>query len=63
MAKYLFEHDEKDGSSVNFADDGTLSAMAYSYEISSVGEINLDAKETRKLYEVMKNFYGDSGHS
>lgn len=39
--------------------DGVLHASAYSYCIASFGEVELTKEDTRKIYEVMKEYYGD----
>jgi hypothetical protein len=46
----------KDGSKISF-DNGFLSTSVYSYEIDSVGDLELGAQETRELYEAMKKYY------
>lgn len=43
-------------NSVEFA-AGVLSATAYSYTIDSSGCVELDEYQTRRLYEVMKEYY------
>ena len=44
--------------SVSFEEDGTLCACTYSYEIGSYGEIELTKEETKKLYLIMKKYFG-----
>lgn len=48
--------DRHSENSVEFY-DGTLLAIAYSYAIDSSGCVELDAPQTRRLYEVMKEYY------
>lgn len=38
-------------------ENGLLSCSTYSYEIDSAGELELNRKETFKLYEAMKQYY------
>lgn len=46
-----------DENDIAFWDNGTLSACCCSYQIDSFGCIDLNQKETRKLYDVMKKYY------
>jgi hypothetical protein len=41
---------------------GKLSAVAYSYEINSFGEIELTEEETKLLFLSMYNFYKATDH-
>jgi hypothetical protein len=55
--KTLYEYDKDDVGSLTLMDDGEISTSTYSYYISSWGSLNMPAYETRRLYEVLKEFY------
>ncbi len=42
---------------ISFEDDGQLYVSTFSFYPSSCGEMELDKKETRELYEAMKKYY------
>ena len=54
MSKYLKEYD--DDSCISF-EKGELECIAYSYEISSWGCLELNKEETKRLYEAMRRYY------
>ena len=45
-------------SSIEFF-DGEIEAFVHSHNIDSVGNLSLDHKETRRLYEVMRKYYSN----
>jgi hypothetical protein len=45
--------------SANDSLDFTNGQIEYSYQIDSVGQVELSKKDTRALYEAMKKYYGD----
>ena len=48
--------DEHVDNSLYF-ENGKLTAEAYSYQIDSIGEVELNPEQTREIYETMKAFY------
>jgi len=54
---YEFDSGEY-GCDLDFT-DGVVTFGAYSYHIDSYGNGELSKEETRKLYEAMKEYYGD----
>ncbi len=42
---------------IAFSDNGTLGVSTYSYCIDSCGEMILNKKETRELFDAMEKYY------
>ncbi len=57
MSEQVLFTKNEGGEYISFEDDGQLYVSTFSYYINSYGDMELDKKETRELYEAMKKYY------
>lgn len=54
---FYMGYSSKDGDDTIYFSNGKLEASAYSYEIGSVGFVELNKEQTKEIYLSMKRFY------
>jgi hypothetical protein len=59
--KVLVGMNADDGASLGFYEDGTILIGYYASELNGNIYTEIDATDTRKLYEAMKKFYESEG--
>ena len=58
---YYSGFQSKDGDDTIYFVDGVIEATAYSYEIGSVGSVELNREQTYELFMAMRKFYDEVG--
>ena len=51
----------RDGDDTIYFEDGIIEATAYSYEIATVGNVELSPSQTYNLFLAMKKYYEQKG--
>ena len=60
-AGYYSGFKSRDGDDTIYFEDGIIEATAYSYEIATVGNVELSPSQTYNLFLAMKKYYEQKG--